>query len=131
MKNVGIYYLLLNMSENILKIKSYEFSIKIVKLYQHLSQSKQEFILSKQLIRSWTSIWALVREADFWQSRADFINKMSIALKEANETLYRLDILLHTEYITADEYELLYNLWEEILRILVATIKTAKKKNGY
>lgn len=56
---------------------------------------------------------------------------MSIALKEANETLYRLDILLHTEYITADEYELLYHLWEEILRILVATIKTAKKKNGY
>lgn len=66
MKNVGIYYLLLNMSENILKIKSYEFSIKIVKLYQHLSQSKQEFILSKQLIRSWTSIWALVREAESW-----------------------------------------------------------------
>ncbi|HMS91039.1 MAG TPA: four helix bundle protein, partial [Candidatus Absconditabacterales bacterium] len=130
-KNVGIYYLLLNMSENILKIKSYEFSIKIVKLYQHLSQSKQEFILSKQLIRSGTSIGALVREADFGQSRADFINKMSIALKEANETLYRLDILLHTEYITADEYELLYNLGEEILRILVATIKTAKKKNGY
>jgi len=119
------------MPENILKSKSYEFSIKIVKLYQYLSQSKQEFILSKQLIRSWTSIWALVREAEFWQSRADFIKKMSIALKEANETLYRLDILLSTEYITTDEYTLLYHLWEEILKILVATIKTAKKKDGY
>ena len=119
------------MTENILKTKSYEFSIKIVKLYQHLSQEKQEFILSKQLIRSWTSIWALVREAEFGQSRADFINKMSIALKEANETLYRLDILLETEYINKNEYTSLYYLWEEILKILVATIKTSKKKDGY
>lgn len=119
------------MTENILKIKSYTFSIKIVKLYQHLSQEKQEFILSKQLIKSWTSIWALVREAEFWQSRADFINKMSIALKEANETLYRLDILLETKYINKNEYTSLYDLWEELLKILVATIKTSKKKDGY
>lgn len=119
------------MTENILKIKSYQFSIKIVRLYQHLSQKKQEFILSKQLIRSWTSIWALVREAEFWQSRADFINKMSIALKEANETLYRLDILLETEYIDKHEHILLYGLWEELLKILVSTIKTSKKKDGY
>ncbi len=119
------------MTENILKTKSYTFSIKIVRLYQHLSQKKQEFILSKQLIRSWTSIWALVREAEFGQSRADFINKMSIALKEANETLYWLDILLETEYITQDEYCSLHNLWKELLKILVATIKTSKKKDGY
>lgn len=107
------------------------FSLKIVKLYQHLSQKKQEFILSKQLVKSWTSIWALVREAEFGQSRADFINKMSIALKEANETLYRLDILLEIEYITQNEHSSLYNLWEELLKILVATIKTSKKKDGY
>jgi len=119
------------MTENILKIKSYTFSIKIVKLYQHLSQEKQEFILSKQLIKSWTSIWALVREAEFWQSRADFINKMSIAIKEANETLYRFDILLETKYINKNEYTSLYDLWEELLKILVATIKTSKKKDGY
>ncbi len=119
------------MTENILKTKSYKFSIKIVRLYQHLSQKKQEFILSKQLIRSWTSIWALVREAEFGQSRADFINKMSIALKEANETLYRLDILLETEYINKNEYISLYHLWEELLKILVASIKTSKKKDGY
>ncbi|EKD25356.1 MAG: hypothetical protein ACD_80C00080G0009 [uncultured bacterium (gcode 4)] len=119
------------MTENILKTKNFEFSIKIVKLYQHISQQKQEFILSKQLVRSWTSIWAMVREAEFWQSRADFINKMSIALKEANETLYRLDILLRTEYINTNEYTALYHLWEEILKILVATIKTSKKKNEY
>lgn len=131
MKNVGIYYLLFQMTENILKTKSFDFSIKIVKLYQHLSQQKQEFVLSKQLVRSWTSIWALIREAEFWQSRADFINKMSIALKEANETLYRLDILLNTEYINAIEHKSLYCLWEEILKILVASIKTSKKKNGY
>jgi four helix bundle protein len=119
------------MTENILKTKSYEFSIKVVRLYQRLSQSKQEFVLSKQLIKSWTSIWALVREAEFWQSRADFVNKMSIALKEANETLYRLDILLETEYINNNEYISLYHLWEEILKILVVSIKTAKKKDWY
>lgn len=129
MKNVGIYFLLSQMKDNILKIKSFDFGIKIIKLYQHLSQSKQEFILSKQLVRSWTSIWALVREAEFGQSRADFINKMSIALKEANESLYRLDILLQTEYINNNEHTSLYNLWEEILKILVSSIKTAKKKN--
>lgn len=119
------------MKENILKTKSYEFSIQVVKLYQHLSQKKQEFILSKQLVRSWTGIWALIREAEFWQSRADFINKMSIALKESNETLYRLDILLHTWYINVDEHKSLYHLWESILRMLVASIKTSKKKDGY
>ncbi|MFA7298750.1 MAG: four helix bundle protein [Candidatus Absconditabacterales bacterium] len=119
------------MTENILKIKSFDFGIKIVKLYQHLSQSKQEFILSKQLVRSGTSIGAMVREAEFGQSKADFINKMSVALKEVNETLYRLDILLYTEYINDNEHISLYNLGEEILKILVSSIKTAKKKDGY
>ena len=77
--NLSIYSTI--MAESILRSKSYEFSIKIVNLYQHLSQEKMEFTLSKQLVRSWTSIWAMVREAEFWQSKADFIHKMNIALK--------------------------------------------------
>ncbi len=114
------------MKENILKTKCYEFSIKIVKLYQHLTKEQKEFILSKQLIRSWTSIWALIREAEFWQSKADFISKMNIALKEANETLYRLDILKDTSYITEDQYNDNYQLWYEILKILISSLKTLK-----
>lgn len=116
------------MTESILKTKSYEFSIKIVKLYQHLSQDKREFILSKQLVRSWTSIWALVREAEFWQSKADFIHKMCIALKEANETLYWLDILQDTWYIDQSQYQHIYPLWHEILKILISSIKTLKNE---
>ncbi len=114
--------------ESVLRTKSYDFSIRVVKLYQHLSQEKREFILSKQLVRSWTSIWALIREAEFWQSKPDFINKMNIALKEANETLYWLDILQDTGYINKDQYQDIYPLWHEILKILISSIKTLKTK---
>lgn len=119
------------MSESILKTKSYSFSIDIVKIYQHLSKERQEFIISKQLVRSGTSIWAMIREAEFWQSKADFINKMSIALKETNESLYRLDLLQDTGYMNESEYKWLHNKGEEILKMLVATIKTSKEKKNY
>lgn len=124
--NLSVYSIA--MTESILKTKSYEFSIKIVKLYQHLSQEKKEFILSKQMVRSWTSIWALIREAEFWQSKADFIHKMNIALKEANETLYWLDILQDTWYIDQSQYQSIYPLWHEILKILISSIKTLKNE---
>ena len=119
------------MTESILKTKSYLFSIDIVKIYHHLSKKKQEFIISKQLIRSWTSVWAMIREAEFGQSKADFINKMSIALKEINETLYRLDLLKDTWYIDELQYKLLHNTWTELLKMLVATIRTSKEKKSY
>lgn len=73
----------------------------------------------------------MIREAEFGQSRADFINKMSVALKEANESLYRLDLLKDTEYINQSQYSFLHNKWEEILKMLVATIKTSKQKKDY
>jgi four helix bundle protein len=76
------------MKESQLKIKSYAFSVRIVRLCQYLNKEKKEYLLSKQVIRSGTGIGALVREAEFGQSRADFVNKLSIALKEANETSY-------------------------------------------
>ena len=119
------------MAESILKTKSYSFSIDIMKTYQHLSKEKQEFIISKQLVRSGTSIWAMIREAEFGESKADFINKMNIALKEANESLYRLDLLQDTWYFDELQYRWLHNKWEEILKMLVATIRTSKEKKDY
>lgn len=81
------------MKESVLKIKSYEFAIRIVKLEQFLCREKKGFVLSKQILKSGTAIGDLIREAEFAQSKADFTNKMNIALKEANETIYWLEIL--------------------------------------
>jgi four helix bundle protein len=114
--------------ESILKKKSYDFAIQIVKLYQHLVEYKKEHTLSKQLLRSGTSIGALIREAEFGQSKADFISKMSIALKEANESAYRLDILKDTGYINQLDYTKLRTICTEIIKILVSSIKTLKSK---
>jgi four helix bundle protein len=113
-------------SENILKNKSYSFAIEIVKTSEQLISQKKEFILSKQLIRSGTSIGALLREAEFAQSKADFINKMSISLKEANETLYWLNLLKDTNYITEELSISFSNNCKEIISMLVATVKTSK-----
>lgn len=114
--------------EGILQTKSYEFAIKIVKLCKDLWENKKEFIMSKQLLRSWTGIWALIREAEFGQSTADFINKMNIALKEANESVYRLDLLKDSWYISETDYIENYNMCIEILKMLVSTIKTLRNK---
>jgi len=114
------------MKESILKIKSYKFAIRIVKLYQFLSSEKKEFVLSKQILRSGTAIGALIREAEFGQSKADFTNKMNIALKEANETIYWLEILKDTGYIDDKLFKSLYNDCEELVKMLVSTVKTSK-----
>jgi len=115
------------MRESVLKIKSYKFAIRVVKLYQFLIKEKKEFVLSKQILRAGTAIGALIREAEFGQSKADFINKMSIALKEANETIYWLEILKDTDYINEKLFQSLYADCEELIKMLVATIKTSKK----
>ncbi len=114
--------------QNILKEKSYRFAIRIVRLSQYLQSQRKEFILSKQILRSGTSIGALIREAEFGQSRADFINKLSVALKEANETEYWIAILKDTGYISYTQYESLVGDCREILRLLIASIKTSKDK---
>ena len=87
------------MGKSILKDKSYLFAIRIVKLSQFLQSEKHEFVLSKQVLRSGTAVGALVREAEFAQSTPDFIHKFSIALKEANETAYWIDLLKDTNYL--------------------------------
>ena len=86
------------MKKNVIKAKSFDFALRIVKLYQFLC-NKKEFVLSKQLLRSGTSVGALVREAEQAESKADFIHKMAIALKEANETQYWLELLYKSDYI--------------------------------
>jgi len=117
------------MKESVLKIKSYSFSIRVVKLSQYLTKEKKEFLLSKQVLKSGTAIGALIREAEFGQSKADFVNKLSISLKEANETAYWLSLLKDTDYIKLEEFTSLKNDCDELLKILVASIKTAKNKS--
>ena len=92
------------MKDNPLKDKSYQFAIRIVKLSQFLQQDKKEFVLSKQVLRSGTAVGALIREAEFGQSRADFTSKMSMSLKEANETEYWLSLLKDTEFINGNPF---------------------------
>jgi four helix bundle protein len=113
--------------KSILKEKSYVFAIRIVKLSQFLCEEKREFILSKQVLRLGTAIGALVREAEFGQSKADFRSKMSIALKEANETDYWLNLLKDTNYLNEKMFDSFSNDCLELIKILVATVKTTKQ----
>lgn len=112
--------------KNIIKDKTFEFAKEIVYLYKNLAENK-EFVLSKQLLRSGTSIGANVREAEHAQSKADFIHKMSIALKEANETEYWLDLLFETKYLSVEEFQSIKNKNVEILKLLISIINTSKK----
>jgi four helix bundle protein len=113
--------------KSVLKDKSYAFAIKIVKLARSLQIDNKEFVLSKQILKSGTSIGALIREAEFGQSKADFINKMSIALKEANETAYWLSILNDTNIIDEKLYQTLTSDCKELIAMLVSTVKTSKQ----
>jgi four helix bundle protein len=114
--------------QNILKDKSFVFALRIVKAYKYLAKEKNEFVLSKQLLKCGTGIGALVREAEYAQSVPDFINKMSIALKEANETEYWLMLLKESEYIDNEVYSSVIIDCQELLRLLISTINTSKKK---
>ena len=117
------------MKSSILKEKSFAFAIRIVRLYQFLVESKKEFVLSKQVLRSGTAIGALVREAEYGQSKRDFVSKLSISLKEANETIYWLEILKTTDYIGEKEFSSMKRDGEELLKMLTASVKTAKKNS--
>lgn len=112
---------------NVIKEKSFLFAIEIVGLYKVLAERK-EFVLSKQVLRSGTSIGANVRESEHAQSKADFIHKLSISLKEANETEYWLDLLYETKYITQIEFENLKPKIIELLKLLTSIINTSKSK---
>jgi four helix bundle protein len=109
-----------------LQEKSFAFALRIVKLAKYLQGEKKEFVLSKQVLRSGTSIGALVREAEHAESKADFAHKMNIALKEANETLYWLELLHQAGYIDSQSFTSIGTDNEELIKLLVSTVKTAK-----
>ena len=102
------------------------FAIRIIKLYKYLTDEKREFVMAKQVLRSGTSIGANVSESVFAQSRMDFVNKLSIALKEANETKYWLDLLVETEYLSNSQYESIVDNVKKIIGTLVNIINTTK-----
>ena len=118
------------MSNNAIKEKSFEFALRIVKMYKYLTEKKSEYVLSKQVLRSGTSVGANIREAEQAQSPADFIHKLNIALKEANETEYWLKNLYSAKLIEDKGYLSLQKDNEEIIKILVSSIKTMKQKQA-
>ena len=111
--------------ENASVEKSFEFAVRIVKLYKYLVSEHKEYVLSKQLLRCGTSIGANVVEAQRGQSKADFTSKMSIALKEANETEYWLRLLYRTEYLSQSQYSSMNADIQELIGILMAICRTA------
>lgn len=111
--------------KNIIKDKSFAFAIDIVNLYKVLIE-KKEFVLSRQVVRSGTAIGANVRESEHAQSKADFIHKLSISLKEANETEYWLDLLYETKYLSDVEFQNIKPKIIELLRLLTSILKTSK-----
>ncbi len=115
--------------DNLIQIKSYDFAIRIVKLYRYLIDKKKEFVLSKQILRSGTSIGANVEEALGGQSRADFISKLAVAYKEARETHYWIRILRDTNYITTKQANSILTDIDEIRKIIAKIQITSKKKN--
>lgn len=114
--------------ENAIQDKSFAFAVRVVNVYKHLCNEKKEYVLSKQLLRSGTAIGALVREAQQAESKADFVHKMAIALKESNETEYWLLLLDRTDYLTAAAAKSLINDNEELLKLLTSIITTAKQR---
>ena len=115
------------MAENIIKTKSFNFALRIVKLYQFLSTEKKEFVLSKQLLRSGTAIGALVRESEHAESTADFIHKLAIAQKEANESDYWLELLFQSDYLNLSQFQSLNSDIVEINKIVASIIISTKK----
>ena len=114
-------------SENNIKDKTFKFAVRIIKLYQFLTTDKKEFVLSKQILRSGTSIGANYREADNAESKADFVHKLAISQKEADETIYWLELLKETKYINKKEFESIHQEAVEILKIIKTIIIKTKK----
>ncbi len=112
--------------KNVISEKSYAFAIRIIKLYKFQIEKKKEFVLSKQILKSGTAIGALVRESEQAQSKGDFLNKMNVALKEANKTAYWLMLLRDTEHISTKEFDSVNADCSEILRLLISIVKSTK-----
>jgi four helix bundle protein len=113
--------------ENVVKVKSFAFAVRVVKLARFLQIKQREFVISKQVVRCGTAIGALVREAEQAESKLDFTHKMAIALKEANETIYWLELLHATDYLDRTAYESIYADNEELLKLLISIVKSSRR----
>ena len=114
--------------ENTARLKSKKFAVRIVRLYQYLTNEKREFVLAKQVLRSGTSIGANLAEAECAISKADFLAKVYIALKECAETKYWLELLRETDFLTDEQFARLHNDCEELRKMLSSTTKTLRKR---
>jgi four helix bundle protein len=114
------------MEKNTVKFKSYAFALRIIGAYKFLSSEQREFVLSKQLLRSGTAIGAIIREAEHAESKANFIHKMSISLKEANETEYWLMLLHDSEFLDDKSFKSILYDCQELIKMLISIIKTSK-----
>lgn len=122
----GWVKLLIVMKESIIKVKSYSFAVRVVKLYQYIISEKKEFVLSKQLLRSGTSVGANIREAEHSESKNDFIHKLAVAQKEINECIYWVELLKDTGYISISQYYSINKDASEIIKMITSIIKTTK-----
>ncbi len=116
--------------DNVIEQKSKSFAIRIIRMYQRLTAEKKEFVLSKQCLRSGTSIGANIAEGIKAQSTNDFISKLHISLKEANETAYWLDLLKETDYIDVKTFESINNDCMELIRLITSILKSTKNNNN-
>ena len=116
----------LKMKNNVVMDKSFDFALRIIKLYKFLVSEQKEYVLSKQILR--TAIGALIKEAEHAQSKADFLNKMNIALKEANETEYWLMLLKDSDYIDEKSFNSIYSDSVELIKLLISIVKSTKDK---
>ncbi len=118
---------MMNENKNTLQTKSFLFAIRIIKLYQYLTSNKKEFVLSKQLLRTGTSVGASIREAQNAESKADFIHKLSVAQKECDETIYWLELLNEADYLNEKEFKSISVEANELLKMIRSAIITSKK----
>ena len=114
------------MKKNVVKIKSFAFAIRIVKLYKFLVSEHREYVLSKQILRCGTSVGAMVREAEHSESTVDFVHKLAIAQKEINETIYWLELLKETDFLSQEQFESINSDAVELIKLLTSIIKTTK-----
>jgi four helix bundle protein len=114
-------------NRSVVRDKSFQFALRVVKLYRYLKEEKKEYVLSKQVLRSGTAIGALIRESQYAESTADFIHKLAIALKEANETDYWIELLFQSGFLEEKSYKSIHIDIEELLKLLTSIIKTTKE----
>ena len=116
-------------TDNVVKDKSMAFSLRVIKASRFLTEERNEHILSKQLLRSGTAIGALIREAEFAESKKDFVHKLTIALKETNETEYWLILLKESDYISSEPFDSIIMDCRELMKLLISIIKSSKQRD--